>query len=167
MFERFGIGLDLLERIVVHRENEFGIDAFCEPGGLVAIHHEVAADRRDEHIGAELGVLVEKVGITGEIGGRVVDGQYQSDDLAFGEQFCVSLDGIAIDLDAVVGMENPFDAVERIPRSVIETQINDRLTVETLLVEQFGHIAIDWFLAVFVPVALHGNGDLFEAVLSE
>lgn len=46
------------------------------------------------------------------------------------------------------------------------TEIDDQLAIETLLVEQFGHITIDGFLAVFASVALNRNGDLLEAVLS-
>ena len=70
-----------------------------------------------------------------------------------------------VDLNPIVSVQNPFDAVERILRGVIQTQINDWLAVEALLVEQLGHISINRFLAVLAPVPLDRNGNLLKAVL--
>ncbi|MHC3438863.1 hypothetical protein ACYJ1Y_12380, partial [Natrialbaceae archaeon A-gly3] len=64
-------------------------------------------------------------------------------------------------------VENSFDAVERILSSVIQTQVNDGLAVETVLVEQLGHIGVNWFLAVLAPVSLDGDRDFLKAVLSD
>lgn len=83
-----------------------------------------------------------------------------------GEAFDIA-HGIPADLDAVVSVENPFNTIERILCGMEQTEINDGLAVETALVEQLGHIAIERFLAVFAPIPLDGDRDLLEAVLSD
>lgn len=60
-----------------------------------------------------------------------------------GESFRVPLDGIAIDLHAVVSVENPFDTVERILCRMVGTQVGDRFDVVSLFVEQLRHIAVN------------------------
>jgi len=66
-----------------------------------------------------------------------------------------------------VSVQNPFDAVKWILGSVIQTQVNNRLAVETFLVEQLRHGCVNGFLAVLAPIPLDGDRNFFEAVLGD
>ena len=85
----------------------------------------------------------------------------------FSEEFCIALNGIAVNLNPVVSVKNPFDTVERILRCVIQTEINDWLAVEAVLVEQLRHVAVNGLFTALAPVALNRDGHFFEAVLGE
>ena len=83
------------------------------------------------------------------------------------EQLSIALHGISIDLEAVLILENPFTRVERILRRMEQTEVNDWLSVFTVLVEPLGGVAIVGAFTLRALIALQLNSDFLEAVLGD
>ncbi|WP_435079493.1 hypothetical protein [Halococcus sp. AFM35] len=83
------------------------------------------------------------------------------------EPLGVGLDRIAVNLETVLVLENPFTRMERILRSMKQAEVNDWFGVVAVFVEPFRDIAIIGMSALRALITLNLDGDLIEAILGD
>ncbi|MFC6889961.1 hypothetical protein, partial [Halorubrum trueperi] len=82
------------------------------------------------------------------------------------EQLHISPDSIFVNLNADL-LKMSFDLGRRHLRGQLQTEVDNRLPVHTLIVEQSGEISREGLLAGFTPEPTVFDSDLLEAILGD
>jgi len=83
------------------------------------------------------------------------------------EPLGVGLDRIAVNLETVLVLENPFHACERILRGMKQAEVNNWFGVVAVLVEPLRNIAIVGMSALRALISLNLDSNLVEAILGD